>query len=66
MMNRQETYSVVAVFTGSDLDTFRCQGLSNSGVTHVVIRCGGFLDEPRVERLELLHVLNRLRYIPDL
>lgn len=56
----------MAVFTGGNLDAFRCQSLSNSGVSDIVIRCGRFFDEPRLERLELLHVLDRLRHVPDL
>jgi hypothetical protein len=56
----------VTVFTGGNLDAFRCQSLSDGSVSNIVIWCGRFLDEPWLQRLELLHVLDRLRHVPDL
>ena len=61
-----ENHSVVGVLSGSDTDAVRLEGLSDGGVSDRVVRSGGLLDEPGLEGLKLLHVLDSLRDVPDL
>lgn len=56
----------MGVFTGSDTDTVRLECLSDSRVTDNIIRSSGLLDEPRLDGLEDLHVLDSLGDVPDL
>lgn len=56
----------MSVFTGSDTDAVGFEGFSDSGVTDNVIGGSRLLDEPGLDGLENLHVLDSLRDVPDL
>jgi hypothetical protein len=60
------TYPVVSVLPGSDSDTKGLESLADGSVTNDIVRGSRLLDEPRLEGLEDLHVLDRLRDVPYL
>lgn len=66
LLKKQNTHSVVGMFTGSDTDIEGLEGLSNGRVSNGIIGSGRLFNEPRLQGLKLLHVLNSLRDIPDL
>lgn len=49
-----------------DADTVRLQCLANSSMAKDIIRCRRLLDEPRLDLLQSLDVLDRLRDVPHL
>lgn len=61
-----ENHPVVGVLSRGDSDAVGLEGLADLGMAGDVVRGGGLLNEPRVERLELLHVVDSLSDVPDL
>jgi hypothetical protein len=61
-----EDHSVVGVLSGGDTDAVRFQRFADSSVAKDVIRSGWLLDEPRLDLLKALHVVNSLLDVPDL
>lgn len=59
-------YSVVSVFTGSDTDAIWLERFTDVGVSDDIIWGSRFLNEPRLDGLENLHVLDSLRDVPNL
>jgi hypothetical protein len=62
----KKAHPVVRVLTGGDANAVWLESLADGGVADGIIRRCGLLNEPRLERLELLHVLDSLWDIPDL
>jgi len=56
----------MCVFTSSDPNTMRFQCFSNSSMSNNIIRSSRFLNEPRLDWFQDLHVLDSLRYVPNL
>jgi len=56
----------MSMFTSGNTNTIRLQCLSNRSMANNIIRSSRFLNEPRLDRFQDLHVLNSLWYIPNL
>lgn len=54
------------MFTGGDTDIEGLEGLSNGRVSNGIIGRSRLFNEPRLQGLKFLHVLHRLRDVPDL
>lgn len=66
LVSALETHSVVRVFTSRDTDSVRLEALADSSVSKSIIRCRWFLNEPRLDRLKELDIINCLFDVPNL